>query len=227
MKKSILKKKEHVSKTSSSLSIRTTTNRLPDWKKGLIPAIIQNAETGMVLMLGWMNHASLQKTLKTKKVWFYSRSKKRLWMKGEVSKNTLQVVTIDLDCDGDTLLIQAIPAGPTCHTGNKSCFQSKSPTKIPAPSADILSELYTLIDDRKKNMPKKSYTTSLFSKGLLHICAKIYEEAAEVVKAATKETDQRLVEESADLLFHLFVLMTNQGLTLEQLKDELLKRQKA
>ncbi len=193
-----------------------------DWKKGdgLIPAIIQDSKTGLVLMLGFMNKEALQKTLKTKKVWFYSRTRKRLWMKGETSKNILKLVDVKLDCDQDTLLIKAEPTGPTCHTGNWTCFDEEPEGQ------GILTELFALIESRKKKMPKDSYTTHLFSRGLKKICAKVEEESGEVIQAATQETKKRLIEESVDLLYHLFVLLVEKKIAFEEILEEVQLRRK-
>lgn len=191
-----------------------------NWEKGsgLIPAIIQHADDGRVLMLGFMNPESLAQTLKTKKAWFYSRTKKRLWMKGEVSGRVLRVTDIKLDCDGDTLLIKAQPNGPTCHTGAETCFNE------PAENQNMLAELFRVIEERKKEMPAGSYTGFLFSKGLDKICAKVEEESDEVIHAAKHETQKRLIEESVDLLYHLFVLLVQKKIPLRAVLDEARKR---
>ncbi len=194
-----------------------------NWEKGgdLVPAIIQDADTMAVLMLGYMNKESLNKTLSTKRVWFYSRTKKRLWMKGEKSKNVLNVLEIKLDCDNDSLLIKAKPSGPTCHTGDYSCFsESKNNVK------SELYELFKTIQGRKEKMPKKSYTTSLFQEGLNKISLKVAEEALEVIQAADKETKKRLTEETVDLIYHLFVLLVDKKINLSEIEDEIKKRQK-
>lgn len=188
-----------------------------DFKKlgGLLPVIVQNADTLQVLMLGFMNKTAYQKTLRTKKVWFWSRTKGRLWQKGEESGNILKVVEILPDCDNDTLLIKAKPVSPTCHTGEKSCFGD---------SGDALRELFEVIEERKKTLPKKSYTASLFRAGLSQICAKVLEESVEVIHAAKKETRQRVIEESADVIYHLFVLMAQRKVSFEDLAQELARR---
>ncbi len=192
-----------------------------NWKKvvGLVPAVIQDASNGLVLMLGYMNKEALEKTVSTSFVWFYSRTKKRLWMKGEESGNTLKVKDILLDCDGDTLLVKAIPNGPTCHTGKGTCFGE---------TADIgsLQKLFATITSRKKNLPADSYTTSLFKAGLDKIALKVAEESLEVVHAAQKETPQRLAEESADLIYHLFVLLAEKGLDLNDIEKEIVRRRR-
>lgn len=184
---------------------------------GFVPAIIQDASTRQVLMLGFMNEAALQKTITDKKVTFWSRTKKRLWQKGESSGNFLEVVKIKTDCDTDTLLILANPVGPTCHMGTQSCFGE---------SAFEIEELYQTILARAKEMPEGSYTVFLLKKGLKKICAKVKEESAEVIKAATKESKQRLIEESVDVLYHLFVLLVSQKISLQDLYKEMGRRQK-
>lgn len=193
-----------------------------NWTKGngLVPAIIQDADTGVVLMLGYMNKQAFAKTLKTKKVWFYSRSKKRLWMKGETSGNYLNLVKIVPDCDGDVLLIQVLPTGPTCHTGEESCFGLEFTGQA------VIDKLFSIIEDRKFKMPKGSYTTSLFRGGLFKICGKVAEESGEVIKAATKESKQRVIEESVDLIYHLFVLLVEKQIKISEVYREIKKRQK-
>lgn len=186
---------------------------------GLVPAIIQDVTNGLVLMLGFMNEESLQKTIRTKKVWFYSRSKGRLWMKGESSKNILRVVSIVRDCDNDSLLIRVKPTGPTCHTGAISCFTTVQP-------ANFLIELWNTIKVRQKELPQNSYTASLFKDGIDAIVQKVGEEATEVVIAGKNKSKQRLVEESCDLLYHLLVLLVSKGVDLHQIGDELYKRRR-
>ncbi|NIQ38523.1 MAG: bifunctional phosphoribosyl-AMP cyclohydrolase/phosphoribosyl-ATP diphosphatase HisIE [Proteobacteria bacterium] len=193
-----------------------------NWKKvnGLIPAIVQDAETDVVLMLGYMNREALEKTFQTRKVWFYSRAKGRLWMKGETSGNTLALVSVKSDCDNDALLVKVLPKGPTCHTGSHSCFDEKE-------RQEILRELYAVLRERKNTLPEGSYTAFLFTEGLDKICGKIDEESAEVVLAARKESKQRLVEESVDVLYHLFVLLVHRGVTYSELIEEVTRRRKA
>ena len=184
---------------------------------GLVPAVVQDAETLQVLMLGFMNKEALEKTLSEGRVTFFSRGKNRLWQKGETSGNFLKVVEIKVDCDSDSLLILAKPEGPTCHTGTESCFGK---------SKFDLTQLFKLIKERKMKMPENSYTSSLFSDGLDKIIAKIEEEAGEVVRAAKSEGKQRLVEESCDLFYHLFVLLNNEDITIADIKKELNNRHK-
>ena len=192
-----------------------------NWEKveGLIPAIIQDSSTGLVLMLGYMNQEALTKTMRTDFVWFYSRTKKRLWMKGETSQNTLKVLDIKLDCDNDTLLIKALPQGPICHTGDTTCFSE-------IPQSDFIRDLFSTITSRKQKLPKGSYTTSLFKAGLDKISLKVAEEFLEVIHAAQKQTRKRLVEETVDLLYHLFVLLADKCVSLEQVESEIKKRSK-
>ena len=192
-----------------------------NWEKGggLVPAIIQNSSTGLVSMLGYMNQVALKKTLRTGFVWFYSRTKKRLWMKGETSQNTLTVVDLKLDCDNDTLLVKVIPQGPTCHAGNTTCFKEE-------PKDYSFKELFATISLRKIKLPQKSYTTSLFNAGLDKISLKVAEESLEVIHAAQKETKQRVIEETVDLLYHLFVLLAEKEITLEEVETEIKKRSK-
>lgn len=187
---------------------------------GLIPAIIQNASTNQVLMLGFMNEDAYKLTLKTGVVTFWSRTKKRLWQKGESSENYLKTVKIVSDCDNDTLLISVIPTGPTCHTGRYSCFGDKDR------NVTFFNELFELIKNRKASDLKKSYTKSLFDKGTNEIIKKIGEESVEVIIAAKSETKKRLVEESCDLLYHLFVLLASKSIEIDDVIKELLKRNK-
>jgi len=188
---------------------------------GLVPAIIQDNNTSKVLMLGFMNEEAFNKTQETGKVTFYSRTKQRLWMKGETSGNTLAVVSIASDCDNDTLLIKAIPAGPVCHTGADTCFDDKNEEDIM-----FLKYLQDFIDRRHKEMPEGSYTTSLFKSGVNRMAQKVGEEAVETIIEATNGTDDRLIYEASDLIYHLIVLLTSKGLRIEDLAVELKKRHK-
>lgn len=188
-------------------------------EKGLIPAIIQDNRGGTVLMLGYMNRAALRGTFETKKVWFYSRSKKRLWMKGETSGNILKFVSVKFDCDRDAILIKVRPTGPVCHRGSFSCFRERI-----APG--LFEELYEVILSRKKSLPKGSYTASLFQKGLNKICAKVKEESGEVIRAAKKESKKRLIEESVDLIYHLLVLLASKKIAFSKFLLEMRKRRK-
>ena len=188
---------------------------------GLVPAIIQDARTKNVLMLGFMNSEAYDKTVATGYVTFYSRTRNRLWMKGEESGNTLKVVSIADDCDHDTLLIQAIPAGPVCHTGAATCFSDKNEYGV-----EFFDYLQKFIQKRHAEMPEGSYTTSLFKKGINRMAQKVGEEAVETVIEATNGTDDRLVYEASDLMYHLIVLLTSKGLSLDDLSVELQKRHK-
>lgn len=187
--------------------------------EGLIPAIIQDADTQKVLMLGFMNREAYEQTVASGKVTFYSRTKKRLWMKGEESGNVLNVVSIKADCDNDTLLIQVHPAGPVCHTGTDTCWgeENKQPVMF-------LKELQDFIQKRHDEMPEGSYTTSLFQSGVNKMAQKVGEEAVETIIEACNGTDERLIYEGADLLYHLIVLLTSKGLSIEDLANELKER---
>lgn len=189
---------------------------------GLIPAVIQDAETQKVLMLGFMNREAYDKTVETGKVTFFSRTKQRLWTKGETSGNFLNVVSIKNDCDNDTLLIQVHPDGPVCHTGTDTCWGEKNET---TPLA-FLGELQDFIETRYKEMPEGSYTTSLFKDGINRMAQKVGEEALEAVIEAVNGTDERLIYEGSDMLYHLIVLLTSKGLRIEQLAKELQDRHK-
>lgn len=189
---------------------------------GLIPAIIQDSETKSVLMLGYMNAESYQKTLDTKKVTFYSRSKQRLWTKGEESGNFLNLVDIKNDCDNDTLLIQVKPEGPTCHTGSDTCWQEANNQEY-----GFLSKLENTIKTRRKNADsEKSYVASLFEKGINKIAQKVGEEAVEVVIEAKDNNDHLFLDESADLLFHYLILLQAKGFELNDVVNVLKGRQK-
>jgi len=189
---------------------------------GLIPAIIQDSETKNVLMLGYMNEESLQKTIETQKVTFFSRSKQRLWTKGEESGNFLNLVDIKNDCDGDTLLIQAKPVGPTCHTGADTCWQEENKETY-----GFISSLENTIKIRRENADsEKSYVASLFEKGINKIAQKVGEEAVEVVIEAKDNNDDLFLSESADLLFHYLILLQAKGFQLNDVVEVLKKRQK-
>lgn len=189
---------------------------------GLIPAIIQDSETKAVLMLGYMNAESYQKTLDTKKVTFFSRSKQRLWTKGEESGNFLNLVDIKNDCDDDTLLIQVKPEGPTCHTGLDTCWQETNNQKY-----GFISDLENTIKKRRENADsEKSYVASLFKLGMNKIAQKVGEEAIEVVIEAKDDNDDLFLSESADLLFHYLILLQAKGFQLNDVVNVLKSRQK-
>ena len=186
---------------------------------GLIPAIIIDNNNNQVLMLGFMNKESLNKTIETNNVTFYSRTKKSLWTKGETSGNYLNLVNILVDCDNDTLLIYAEPEGPTCHTGNYSCFNVNN-----IKSLNFLNELFNLIKDRKKELPENSYTTRLFKEGENRIIQKVGEEAVETVIAAKNRDKDEIINETSDLIYHLFVMLADQEIEFSEIVDNLKKR---
>ena len=188
---------------------------------GLVPAIIQDNVTRKVLMLGFMNKEAYDKTVETGKVTFWSRTRNCLWTKGETSGNFLNVKEILLDCDKDTLLIKAKPDGPVCHTGADTCWNEQNSVDL-----NFLSYLQDFIDRRYKEMPEGSYTTSLFKSGVNRMAQKVGEEAVETVIEATNGTDDRLIYEASDLIYHLIVLLTSKGHRIEELAAELVKRHK-
>ena len=188
---------------------------------GLVPAIIQDAETAKVLMLGYMNQEAYDKTIKTGLVTFYSRTRQRLWTKGEESGNFLDVVSIKEDCDQDTLLIQVHPRGPVCHTGTDTCWG-----EVNSEPVMFLKELQQFIQKRHEEMPEGSYTTSLFQSGINKMAQKVGEEAVETILEATNGTNERLIYEGSDLLYHLIVMLTAKGLSIEDLARELEERHK-
>lgn len=183
----------------------------------LVPAIIQDATTKTVLMLGYMNREAYEKTVETKRVTFFSRSRQCLWTKGETSGNYLNLVSIDVDCDKDTLLVKVNPEGPVCHTGADTCWNEKNERN----PILFLSYIQDFIEKRHEEMPEGSYTTSLFKDGLNRMAQKVGEEALEAVIEAVNGTDERLVYEGADMLYHLIVLLTSKGLRIEDLAREL------
>jgi len=188
---------------------------------GLVPAIIQDEYTSKVLMLGYMNQEALTQTEETGKVTFFSRTKNRLWTKGEESGNFLNVVSIAVDCDNDTLLIKVHPVGPVCHTGEDTCWNEKNEADV-----SFLKYLQEFINVRFKEMPEGSYTTSLFKKGINRMAQKVGEEAVETVIEATNGTEEGFLYEASDLVFHLIVLLTSKGYSLDDIARELKKRHK-
>ncbi len=188
---------------------------------GLVPAIVQDCETQKVLMLGFMNEEAVCKTVETGKVTFFSRTQNRLWTKGEESGHFLLVKSIQKDCDNDTLLIQATPCGPVCHTGADTCFGEENRNDLA-----FIQYLQDFIERRKAEMPEGSYTTSLFRSGVNRMAQKVGEEAVETVIEATNGSDERLIYEASDLLYHLIVLLTSKGYRIEDLARELKKRHK-
>ncbi len=207
--------------------------------QGLVPAIIQDAHSGQVLMLAYMNDESLDKTLASGRTWFYSRSRQKLWMKGESSGNVQKVNQILYDCDADALLIKVEQTGVACHTGHYSCFHRDStgqevekqvfdPNEIysNANNRGILIELYNLIRERKEQLPEGSYTSYLFAKGIDKILKKVGEESAEVIIAAKNDNKSELIYEASDLIYHLLVLMVEQGIGPDDIFNELALRRR-
>lgn len=188
-----------------------------DKSGGLVPAIIQDATTMKVLMLGYMNREAYEKTIQTGRVTFYSRSRKCLWTKGETSGNYLELVSIAPDCDNDTLLVMAHPCGPTCHKGTDTCWGEANE----ATPLLFLTTLQDFIEKRHEEMPEGSYTTSLFKDGINRMAQKVGEEALEAVIEAVNGSNERLIYEGADMLYHLTVLLTSKGLRIEDLAKEL------
>ena len=206
-------------------------------ERGLIPAIVQDAGSGEVLTLAYMNCESLRRTLETRETWFWSRSREELWHKGETSGNTQTVVEIKVDCDRDAVLLTVNASGPACHTGAQSCFHNRvdgdeglslatgSGLSSQLSAWDVtLDDLYELLASRYRDRPQGSYTTQLFDEGLEKILAKVDEESQETVVAGRSETNQRLVEEASDLLYHLLVLLVQRGVTLSEIREELARR---
>lgn len=187
---------------------------------GLVPAIIQDDKTKNVLMLGYMNQEAYDKTVETGKVTFYSRTKQRLWTKGEESGNFLNVVSIKNDCDQDTLLIRVNPVGPVCHTGTDTCWGEENRIN----PLLFLTELQDFIEKRHREMPEGSYTTSLFKDGLNRMAQKVGEEALEAVIEAVNGSNERLIYEGSDMIYHLIVLLTAKGLRIEDMAQELMVR---
>lgn len=193
----------------------------PNFEKmgGLVPAIVQDVNTRKVLMLGFMNEEAFQKTVDTKKVTFYSRTRQTLWTKGETSGNFLNMVSMAIDCDNDTLLIQVNPVGPVCHTGTDTCWGDTNTADL-----NFLSSLQDLIEQRKSEMPEGSYTTKLFSEGVNRMAQMVGEEALSTLIASTHGTNEQVLSESADLLYHLMVLLSSKNMRIEDVVAELHKR---
>lgn len=199
------------------------SDRIIDFKKmdGLVPAIVQDALSGKVLMQGYMNEEALAKTKETKQVTFFSRSKNRLWTKGETSGNFMELVSIAIDCDGDSILVQANPIGPVCHTGSDTCFD-----EVNASKTVFIDQLRAIIKDRKNNPTDKSYTASLFAKGINKVAQKVGEEAVEIVIEAKDDNKELFMGEAADLLYHYLVLLEAKGYELDEVMDVLIDRHK-
>ncbi|MDR0973856.1 MAG: bifunctional phosphoribosyl-AMP cyclohydrolase/phosphoribosyl-ATP diphosphatase HisIE [Prevotellaceae bacterium] len=187
---------------------------------GLVPAVIQDYDTRQVLMLGYMNAAAYEQTLQTGRVTFYSRSKQRLWTKGETSGNYLNVVSIGSDCDGDALLVKVKPVGAVCHTGTDTCWGEENK----ADPLLFLHQLQDVIERRKAQMPEGSYTTELFRSGINRIAQKVGEETVEMIIEATNGSDERMIYEGSDMLYHAMVLLSEKGFRIEDLVNELIER---
>jgi len=194
-------------------------------ERGLVPAVVQDARTREVLTLAYMNEESLRRTLAEGETWFWSRSRSELWHKGATSGNTQRVVEVRPDCDSDALVVLVEPRGPACHTGAASCFGSEA-GEVEANIGVVLEEVYRVVSDRRREMPEGSYTTYLFEKGLNKILKKVGEESAETIIAAKDGDDEALKAETADLLYHLVVMLVERGLTLEEVGRELARRRK-
>ena len=190
---------------------------------GLVPAVVQDARTREVLTLAYMNAESLARTLETGQTWFWSRSRNELWHKGETSGNTQRVVSVTTDCDNDAIVVLVEPAGPACHTGARSCFDLDLSEES---QGGVLRELYEVIKSRQRERPEGSYTTYLFDKGLDKILKKVGEESAETIIAAKNDDPKQLVSETADLLYHLLVMLVARGVDLNEVRDELAQRRK-
>lgn len=204
-------------------------------EQGLVPVVVQDANTRQVLTLAYMNAESLKRTIETNETWFWSRSRSSLWHKGERSGHTQRVMDILVDCDSDALTVFVKPVGPACHTGTQSCFHnsiqgtSDWPENIALGECDlgaVLNDLYALVESRKRDRPEGSYTTYLFEQGLDKILKKVGEESSETIIAAKNQDREVLVKETSDLLYHLLVLMVERGLTLNEIRDELVSRRK-
>ena len=203
------------------------TNKIQSDQNGLVPAIAQHAETSEVLMMGYMNPGSIKRTLESGEVWFYSRSRSDLWHKGEMSGNFLRTKQIIVDCDGDTLLLKVIPDGPTCHTGEKSCFSTQLSNYEFVDfdkGSNVIEELFAVIQDRKLNPSNKSYTSQLISDGIERIAQKIIEEAGEVAIAAVTRQENETAEEISDLLYHTLVLLSEMEMNPEKVWEVLRSR---
>jgi phosphoribosyl-ATP pyrophosphohydrolase/phosphoribosyl-AMP cyclohydrolase len=192
----------------------------------LLPAIVQDATSGQVLMVGYMNREAYQRTLDESRVWFWSRSRGRFWMKGETSGNVLRLRSVRLDCDGDAILVQAVPDGPTCHTGAQSCFFTSAHESEPPPSPEVAAELFATIKQRLADRPEGSYIAKLAERGVERIAQKVGEEATEVVIAGVTRNRDALIAETADLWFHSLVLLAEAGLTPDDIWAELAQRRR-
>ena len=209
--------------------MKTTIDDVKFDERGLAPVVVQDAHTRGVLMLAYVNAESLKRTLETGETWFWSRSRAQLWHKGETSGNTQRVADVLLDCDGDALVVRVEPAGPACHTGQTSCFHNVIQAAGEAQQnagdlGEVLSALYALVENRRRERPEGSYTAYLFDQGLDKILKKIGEESSETIIAAKNEDRGALAKESCDLLYHLIVLLVERGVTLSDVREELVRR---
>jgi phosphoribosyl-AMP cyclohydrolase / phosphoribosyl-ATP pyrophosphohydrolase len=195
-------------------------------EKGLVPAVVQDAETGAVLMMAYMNEESLLKTVESKQTWFFSRSRNELWNKGATSGNTQEVLEMSYDCDGDTILVKVVQNGVACHTGEYSCFFNSILESEKKSDYDVLDRLYALIKDRKENPVEESYTNYLFDKGVDKILKKVGEESAEVIIGAKNNSQEEVIYEASDLVYHMVVLLVEMGISISDIKAELNKRYK-
>ena len=196
-------------------------------ENGLVPVILQDATTKQVLTLAYANEEAVKRTIDTKETWLYSRSRKELWNKGATSGNTQTVQSVQIDCDGDSLIYEVIPNGPACHTGETSCFHETLAGERAASASDMITELSALIKQRETDMPEGAYTTYLFEEGVDKICKKLGEEAAEVIIAAKNRDARELATESADLLYHLLVLLQEQKVDFKEVTGVLEERHAA
>lgn len=197
---------------------------------GLVPAIVQDADSGEILMMAWMNETSLRKTLETKQAWFYSRSRKELWHKGDTSGSFINVSSVAVDCDGDTILVKGKATGPVCHTGNKTCFFQGELTEnnlsFESAEENELDHLFKTIEQRKRDKPEGSYVAALMKQGVDRISKKVIEEAGETVIAAKNHVHSEIAWEVADLWFHSLILLSYEGMTPEDIYEELRKRRR-
>ena len=214
--------------SGQKIEIDTALARICWGEAGLLPAVAQDAHTGQVLMLAWMNKEALRRTLEDGEAWFWSRSRRELWHKGATSGNRQRVVEVRYDCDADALLLRVEPAGPACHTGRQSCFYRRLPdgadVGAPPPAGGVLAHLEAVIEERRAHSRPGSYTCRLFEGGLPLMSKKVGEEAVEVVVAAQGEGDERLAAEAADLVYHLLVLLAARGLSWADVEAELARR---
>ncbi|ALS74551.1 bifunctional phosphoribosyl-AMP cyclohydrolase/phosphoribosyl-ATP pyrophosphatase [Planococcus rifietoensis] len=196
-------------------------------ENGLVPVILQDATTKQVLTLAYANEEAVTRTIDTKETWLYSRSRQELWNKGATSGNTQRIQSVQIDCDGDSLIYEVIPNGPACHTGEASCFHETLAGERTASASDMITELSALIKQRETDMPEGAYTTYLFEEGVDKICKKVGEEAAEVIIAAKNRDARELATESADLLYHLLVLLQEQKVDFKEVTGVLEERHAA